>query len=87
MRIQAVMRRYAALRTMLCEHGIRPHAAFDPAATRNACELKMCNAQQAPDSNGHFAICATCICSQCSDSTHIVCVSRNELAAAGSVKL
>ena len=44
-----------------------------------ASELKMCNAQQAPASDGHFGICATFICWQCSDSTPIVCVSRNEL--------
>ena len=52
MRIQSVMRRYAALRTMLCEHGIRPHAAFDPAATRNASELKTCDALSPSYSTG-----------------------------------
>ena len=60
--IQAVMRRCAPLRTMPCEHAIRRTRVFAQLLQETATELKMCNALQAPASNGHFGICATCIC-------------------------
>jgi hypothetical protein len=56
------------------------YAAFDSRCYKKLrLNPKRANAQQASASNGHFGFCATWIYSQCSDSTHIMCVSRDEL--------